>query len=571
MSDVYNKAVELAKRRGIFWPSYEIYGGVAGLYDIGPVGTVIRNKIVNLWRKHFVQSTMGMVVEVETPMITPEKVFEASGHLKNFTDPVVQCKKCGKVYRADHLLESVLHRSFESLNAEQLTSVVRENDIKCPNCGGELSDVRYFNLLFETTIGPYTGEKGFLRPETAQGMFTAFKRVYESYRQRLPLGIAQVGRVARNEISPRQGLVRMREFSIMEVEFFMDPKETDVPLGGLEDERIRVLRASTKEQGNEDLDTFTVRELVESKVVVHPWMAYWMGKASSFVRSLGIQDFYFEEKLPQERAHYSRQTFDQIAIVGGEKVEISGHAYRGDYDLSGHSRVSGQDLSVFKKFEKPVTVKKKTVIVNRQKISALEEGKEIMKRVSNSSVEEVEEMLRQNVTIGSVPLSSVVSITEREEKVNGEKFFPHVVEPSFGVERSLYLVVVNSYREKKDRVILSLPKEIAPYEVAIFPLLERKEIVGKSKEIYALLSSKFDVLYDEGGSIGKRYARADEIGVPFDVTVDPQTLEDSTVTIRDRDTWDQARVKVDTLIPSLEKLFNGTDLSTIGEKAKSNE
>ncbi len=571
VSDVYSKAVELAKRRGIFWPSYEIYGGIAGLYDIGPVGTIIKNKIVKLWRNHFIGSTMGMVVEVETPMITPEKVFEASGHLKNFTDPVVQCNKCRKVYRADHLVEEILHKSFESLTADQLNSVIRENGIKCPSCGGDLGDVRYFNLLFETTIGPYTGERGFLRPETAQGMFTAFKRVYESYRQRLPIGIAQVGKVARNEISPRQGLVRMREFSIMEVEFFMDPKDFNVPLEGIENVKVNVLKAQTKEQGRQDLDSFTIRELIDEKVVVHPWMAYWMAKASEFVKDLGINEFYFEEKLPQERAHYSKQTFDQIAIVGGEKVEISGHAYRGDYDLSGHSRVSGQDLSVFKKYDKPMMVKKKSVIVNRQKVSSMPEAKEIMKRIGNATVEEIEEMLKQNVTVGSVPLSSIVSIIEREEKVSGEKFFPHVVEPSFGVERSLYLVVVNSYRERKDRVILSLPKAVVPYDVAVFPLLEKEEIINKARDIYFNLSKRFDVIYDEGGSIGKRYARADEIGIPYDVTVDPQSIEDSTVTIRDRDSWDQVRVKVDSLLDSLEKLFNGTDLSTLGEKAKSDE
>ncbi len=296
-----------------------------------------------------------------------------------------------------------------------------------------------------------------------------------------------------------------------------------------------------------------------------------MARASQFVSDLGINEFYFEEKLPQERAHYSKQTFDQIAIVGGEKVEISGHAYRGDYDLSGHSRVSGQDLSVFKKYDKPMVVKKKSVIVNRQKISSLPEAKDIMKRISNATVEEVEEMLKKNVTVGSVPISSVVSIIEREEKVSGEKFFPHVVEPSFGVERSLYLVVVNSYRERKDRVILSLPKDLAPYDVAVFPLLEKGEIVNKAKDIYLNLSKRFDVLYDEGGSIGKRYARADEIGVPFDITVDPQSIDDSTVTIRDRDSWDQVRVKMDSLVDSLEKLFNGIELSTLGEKASSNE
>jgi glycyl-tRNA synthetase len=278
------KVIELAKRRGIFWPSYEIYGGVGGLYDIGPIGTRIKNKIVQLWRKIFVEENSDFVVEIETPMITPKKVFEASGHLENFTDPIVECNKCHRVFRADHLVEEVLKISAEGLKAEELTNLIREKNIKCPVCGGDLGDVRYFNLLFSTNIGPYTGSTGFLRPETAQGMFTSFKRVYESTREKLPLGIAQVGRVARNEISPRQGLIRMREFTIMEIEFFMDPEDTEnIPLDKFSEDKINVLPAEAKIKG-EKPSTFKVKELVDEKIVINPWMAYWMATANKFVR-----------------------------------------------------------------------------------------------------------------------------------------------------------------------------------------------------------------------------------------------------------------------------------------------
>ncbi len=556
------KVIELAKRRGIFWPSYEIYGGVGGLYDIGPIGTRIKNKIVQLWRKTFVEENSEFVVEIETPMITPKKVFEASGHLENFTDPIVECNNCHRVFRADHLVEEVLKINAEGLKAEELTNLIKEKNIKCPVCGGVLGDVRYFNLLFSTTIGPYTGDTGFLRPETAQGMFTSFKRVYESTRERLPLGIAQVGRVARNEISPRQGLIRMREFTIMEIEFFMDPEDTsNVPLDKFFEDKINVLPAEAKIKG-EKPSTFKVKELIDEKIVINPWMAYWMATANKFVNRLGVppEKVYFEEKLPSERAHYSSQTFDQMVIVGEDKIEISGHAYRGDYDLSRHSKFSGQDLSVFKKYDKPKVIKKKIVIINKDKLNRESKDfvKEFMKRISSLKPEEIEKNL--NEKIDGKEIKDYVIVTEREEKESGKRFIPHVVEPSFGVERCLYISILNAYREKKDRIILSLPREIAPYDVAIFPLLEREELIKKSKEIYNKIKGKFDVIFDDSGSIGKRYARADEIGIPYAITIDPQTLQDNTVTIRDRDTWNQIRVKEEELINTLEKLFSGEEI-----------
>ncbi len=566
MSEV-EKVVELAKRRGLFWPSYEIYGGVGGLYDIGPVGVRIKNKIVELWRKYFVEDNKDFVVEIETPIITPYKVLEASGHVENFTDPIVECNKCHKIYRADHLVEDLLKVNVERLSISELNQLIKEKNLKCPSCGGDLGDVRAFNLLFSTNIGPYSGSTGFLRPETAQGMFTSFRKVYEVSREKLPLGIAQVGRVARNEISPRQGLIRMREFTIMEVEFFFDPEDNEVPLHKFEEDELSVWRAEEKARGEEKVTRFKVKELVEEKVVVNPWLAYWMATANRFVKALGITNTFFEEKLPQERAHYSRQTFDQIAVVKGEKVEISGHAYRGDYDLSRHAKFSGQDLSVFKKYSEPKTVKRKTIIINKDKLN--KEGrefvKEFMTNVANKSPEEIEQMVLNGFAIDGKKISEYVVVTEREEKETGKRFIPHVVEPSFGVERCLFLSVLNAYTEKKDRVVLSLPREIAPYEVAVFPLLERESLIKKAKEIYLKVKEKFDAIYDDSGSIGRRYARVDEIGVPYAVTVDPQTLEDNTVTIRDRDTWKQVRVKEEKLTTALEKLFSGEPIEKVGE------
>ncbi|MEM0063843.1 glycine--tRNA ligase [Metallosphaera sp.] len=565
------KVIELAKRRGIFWPSYEIYGGVAGLYDIGPIGTRIRNKIVQMWRRIFVEENSEFVVEIETPMITPSKVLEASGHVENFTDPIVECTKCHKIYRADHLIEETVHVVVEGLKPSDLTSLISEKGIKCPACGGDLGEVRNFNLLFSTNIGPYSGNVGYLRPETAQGMFTAFKRVYETTRQKLPLGIAQVGEVARNEISPRQGLVRMREFTIMEVEFFIDPEDKDVPwLEKFYDDEINVLFSNSKEKG-ERPSRIKIKEMVDEKLVVNPWMAFWMASASKFVQSIGIakENFYFEEKLPYERAHYSSQTFDQIVEVLGEKVEISGHAYRGNYDLSRHSKFSNEDLTVFKKFDNPRVVKRKTILINKDKLKNNPElQKEVMSLISGKNADQIELLVNSGAEIKDRKLSEFIQIIEREEKEHGIKFYPHVVEPSFGVERCLYLSLLSAYKEKKDRVVLSLPKNIVPYQVAVFPLLDREELTAKAKEIYNMLKDNFEVLYDDSGSIGKRYARVDEIGVPYAITVDPQSLSDDTVTVRDRDTWEQVRIKTQDLNTFIQKLFSDKGFSMVSGEAK---
>ncbi|MEM4912200.1 MAG: glycine--tRNA ligase, partial [Metallosphaera sp.] len=388
---------------------------------------------------------------------------------------------------------------------------------------------------------------------------------------KLPLGIAQVGEVARNEISPRQGLVRMREFTIMEVEFFIDPEDKDVPwLEKFYDDEINVLFSNSKEKG-ERPSRIKIKEMVDEKLVVNPWMAFWMASASKFVQSIGIakENFYFEEKLPYERAHYSSQTFDQIVEVLGEKVEISGHAYRGNYDLSRHSKFSNEDLTVFKKFDNPRVVKRKTILINKDKLKNNPElQKEVMSLISGKNADQIELLVNSGAEIKDRKLSEFIQIIEREEKEHGIKFYPHVVEPSFGVERCLYLSLLSAYKEKKDRVVLSLPKNIVPYQVAVFPLLDREELTAKAKEIYNMLKDNFEVLYDDSGSIGKRYARVDEIGVPYAITVDPQSLSDDTVTVRDRDTWEQVRIKTQDLNTFIQKLFSDKGFSMVSGEAK---
>ena len=565
IQDKYEKIVELARRRGFFWPAYEIYGGVSGFYELGPLGTLLKKNIENKWREWFIKKHQEYVVEIETPVITLSKVLEASGHVEHFTDPIIECTKCGRVFRADHLVEEKLRIKVEGLDVNEINKIIKEHDLRCPVCGGPLSDVRLFNLLFQTTIGPYKGNIGYLRPEAAQGMFVAFKRVYDVMRAKLPIGIAQIGRVARNEISPRQGMIRLREFTIMEVEFFFDPEEPECPLlDRVANTKLRILTAEAKKRGEEKPEEYRVSEAVEERIIINPWLAYWMTVARDFVHELGVpyENMYFEDKLPHERAHYSSQTFDQLVRVSRWGwIEVSGHSYRGDYDLSRHMKYSGQDLRVFKSYTEPRIAKVKKLWINKGLIGKdyKAESRKIIERLQQLPLEEIEKQLKEKgyVEVNGYKLSTkYVRVEEIEEKITGKHFIPHVVEPSFGAERLLYITLEYAYKEKENRVILSIPRDIAPIQVAIFPLVSKKDIINKARQIYRLLIDKgFYVIYDESGSIGRRYARADEIGVPAAITVDYQTLEDDTVTIRDRDTWKQIRVPIRELPTILQKFI----------------
>lgn len=556
-SDKYEKIVDLAARRGFFWPSYEIYGGLAGFYDLGPLGSLLKENIRKLWLDYFVFRHQDMVVLIETPVIAPEIVFKASGHVESFTDPIVTCSKCGKIYRADHLLEDILGIKVEGLRPEELTSIIREKGVKCPSCGGELEDVRTFNLLFQTNVGPYKHDVAYLRPEAAQGMFTSFKRVFNAMRYSLPLGIAQVGRVARNEISPRQGMVRLREFTIMEVEFFFDPEDAEEPDFSRFPEKLRILTADARSKGLDEVVVVRPEEAVAEGIVLNKWLAYWMSVAQAFAKELGLREdeILFEEKLPEERAHYSKQTFDQlVSISRWGWVEISGHAYRTDYDLSRHMQFSGEDMTVYRELKKPKEITKKSVVIDQELLKEYfgSDTPRVLQALRRLSAEEVEKILSEGEVIvdGFKVPARVFRIEEIKEVVRGRRFIPHVVEPSFGAERLLLVVLDKAYYEEGGRVVLKLPPKLAPYKLAVFPLIPKEESLRTlARRIYHdAVKAGLTVIYDEDGSIGRRYARVDEIGVPFAVTVDYQSLEDNTVTVRFRDSREQIRIKSDEVI-----------------------
>jgi len=565
--DKYESIVRLAKRRGFFWPSYEIYGGMAGFYDLGPLGAMLKNNIVNLWRDYFVIKHLDMVVEIETPIITPKIVFEASGHLQHFTDPIVECLKCGRKYRADQLIEEMLKIKVEGLSTDELTKIVRENNLTCPACGGPLSDVKEFNLLFQTYVGPYTQNIAYLRPEAAQGMFVNFKNVYTVMRERLPLGIAQIGKVARNEISPRQGMFRLREFTIMEVEFFYDPDDPGEPPYNRFNSKLRILTAEIRAKGLDEVIEVKADEAYREGIVKSPWLAYWMGVANEFVKALGVpsNDIKFEEKLPHERAHYAAQTFDQLVKVSRWGwIEVSGHAYRSDYDLSRHIKYSGQDLRVFKRYEKPVIKYKERLVINKAKLGKMYKSElpKVLKAIEDLGIDKVKELLNNSsnelVIAGYTIPRDALNIVKEEVKVTGEHIVPHVAEPSFGAERLVLVVLDKAYDVESDgRVVLRLPPKIAPIKVAVFPLVSKEPLIKIALNMYVdFLMHGIPAIYDDSGSIGRRYARADEIGVPFAITVDYDTPKDGTVTVRFRDTREQIRVKVENVIREIKSRIN---------------
>ncbi|NJE07383.1 glycine--tRNA ligase [Thermococcus sp. M39] len=566
--DKYEILSDLMRRRGFAWGSFEIYGGARGFYDYGPLGATIKRKIERKIREAFQREGF---FELETPDITPEEVFIASGHVEKFVDPLVECTKCHARYRADHLIEENLDIDVEGLSAEELTKIIRENGIKCPQCGGELSDVWYFNLMFETYIGPYKDKKGYLRPETAQGIFVNFKRLNAFARNKLPFGVFQIGKAYRNEISPRQGMIRLREFTQAEAEIFFNPKETEHPhFDEVKDEVVRLypIEHQLKNLGEIEI---TLEEAVKKGYVMNTFFAYYMAMVKRILLDIGIPEkaIRFRQQLPEERAHYSKDTWDvEIYSERFGWIECVGIAYRGDYDLSRHMKMSGADLTVMIHYDEPKIVKRLKVSLDMKRVGPKlkKDAKRINDKLKEMSEEELRKLVEEleekcKVSIEGYELEKEdFIIKEVEEKITGEKIVPHVLEPSFGIDRPFYLLLENSLTIDEDgRIYLKIKKDMAPIEVAVLPLVAKEPLTTIAYNVFRTLQKAgFIAVYDEKDTIGRRYARYDEIGTPYCVTIDNQTPEDNTVTIRDRDTREQIRVKIDELPKKLKELIFGS-------------
>jgi glycyl-tRNA synthetase len=554
-----DKIIALAKKRGFYWQAFEAYGGAGGFFVLGDLGVKLKENIVKLWKKIFLEQ-YGFV-EIESPTIVPYAVLEASGHVESFKDALAECLNCHNKYRADHILEEHGQSVSEAIKLEDLEKLFNASEVKCPNCEGKQWKVSPFMTMFQTNIGPYTGNAGFLRPETAQGMFVEFKQIYESNRTKMPIGVAQIGKVYRNEISPRQGFIRLREFAQMELELFFNPSNSKCPyLTHVNDIKMNILDEQKITSGDKVPNEVTAIQAIEGGMVKQEWLAFFMALSEKFMEELGVtkNNQRFKAKLEGERAHYSAQTYDHEVLL--EKygwTEIAGHAYRQDYDLKSHTAKGSIDLHVIEDLEKPYKAKNVLAYLNPIAVRSNfpDKAPGIFKQISQFDPKVLAHKLQSEgrVSLGGVVLGKeAFTFKEIEETVSTRKYIPHVVEPSFGVERIIHSVLEHAYREKEERVILSLNAGIAPYKYAVFPLMSKDGLDIQAQELHKVMDEKgITSLYDDDGSIGRRYARADEIGIPKAITIDYQTLEDGTVTLRDRDSWNQIRVKLDELKKNL--------------------
>lgn len=470
----FDDIIKLALERGFYFPSCEIYSDTsAGFWEYGPNGVKIKNKFLDLWRRELVRR--DNMLEIDGAQIMSKSVFLASGHLQNFSDPVIKCIKCKSSFRADKLIQEKANIEVpERLQNDKVDNLIREHAIKCPNCGGDFSSTERFNMMFKVEIGP-NHDESYLRPETCQSIFVDFPRIYKVNRGRLPLGIAQVGKSFRNEISPRQGLLRLREFYQAEIEVFCNPnKLNDLPkFDEIKDTLLRIY-------DGQKITEITTEQALQKGILPNRLIAYYLSILVKFFNKTGISSkrFRLRRLSEDEKAFYSTVAFDFEVDTSFGWLELVACNYRSDYDLMSHSSISKTNLYVM----------------------------------------------------------------DDEEKV-----LPHVFELSLGVDRCIYSILEHSYfidREKDDRILLKLKPYLSPIQAGVLPLLKKEEFKRKSHDLLSLIKKDFDVFYDESGSIGRRYRRLEEIGVPFAFTIDHQTLDDDTVTIRYRDSMNQERINI---------------------------
>jgi glycyl-tRNA synthetase len=446
MADLMEAITSLAKRRGIVFPSSEIYGGLRSSWDYGPLGVELKRNVRNAWWRSIVQ-LRDDVVGLDAAVIMSPKVWEASGHLEVFTDPLVECLNCHQRFRADHLAG---FHAPQSGHEEDDTTIDVAHGPKCPNCGHDrFTDPRNFNLMFKTHMGPVEDEANavYLRPETAQGMFVDFVQVQTTSRKKIPFGIAQIGKSFRNEITPGNFIFRTREFEQMELEFFVEPGTDET------------------------------------------WHEYWIEQRRRWYLDLGIREenLRLREHDPDELSHYSKRTVDiEYVFPFMDWGELEGIANRTDYDLKQHQKASGEDLTYF-------------------------------------------------------------------DQEKGTRYHPYVIEPAAGVDRAVLAFLIDAYREEEaptakggaeKRTLLALHRDLAPIKVGVLPLSRNEALVPESRRVFDLLKPRWMCDYDDAGSIGRRYRRQDEVGTPYCVTVDFDTLEDAQVTVRDRDAMSQDRIPV---------------------------
>jgi len=540
------------KRRGVLLPAFEIHGGAQGLYDFGPVGGRLRNRVNQTWLNHWL--SLGNIVEISCPTVTPYAVLEASGHVGEFSDFMTVCGSCEEASRADTLLES-FHSNPDSLTKDELQSLLDQSQPPCPACQGiEWSEITAQNLMFNTTIGAgSSGRPGFLRPETAQGMFTSFSALYRHNRERLPFGAIQVGKGYRNEISPRQGMIRLREFNMAELEYFINPHEE--PGHDFTPWSEQMITLIADGQGEIQM---SFKDAVEQNIIRHATVGYFMAQTFDFLVKVGIDSerLRFRQHEADEMAHYASDCWDAEIHGSYGWVECVGIAHRGCYDLESHEKATGKSLRARREFSEPQVIETDGWTINGATAGPA------FRALAGAVKAAVEGLPATTSFPHLVSLESGEQVTvepehvkrdQRTETITGEWYIPHVVEPAFGIDRIIWHILDHAYDETgkdgEEYTIMRLSENVAPVDFCVFPLFEKDGMGELAQSIHRTLCSKQNLvsMYDSSGSIGRRYARADEIGVPKCITVDHQSLEDQTVTIRDRDSGEQHRVRIDSL------------------------
>jgi len=496
------------KRKGFVYPNSEIYGGLSGFWDFGHLGVELKNNIKKEWWKFHVQNRED-IVGIDGSIITNPKVWEASGHIENFEDVMLICSKCKNKLRADIFIQEKLNINVEGLSSEKINKIIKKEKLKCPKCSSDFNEIKNFNLMFTTHVGPEVDKSSlaYLRPETAQLIFSNFKLVVDNARLKLPFGIAQIGKGFRNEISPRDFLFRCREFEMMELEYFVNPENIEkCPYIKEVMNTELIFLTSEMQNKNTKPKKMKVKEALNKKIISE-WHAYWVALEQNWFTDLGanVDNFRVRQHQNDEKSHYAVDTWDlEYNFPFGWK-ELQGIANRSDYDLKQHIKFSGNDLSIF----------------------------------------------------------------DEESK---KKFIPHVVaEPSLGVERAFLVFMFDAYNydKKRSNVVLKLDPKLTPIKVAIFPLVSNKpKIVKKAREIYDDLKNKWNCKFDISGSIGRRYSRQDEIGTPLCITFDFDSLKDKKVTVRSRDNTHQIRVKIKELNSIIIQNLNGIKLEKLGKSVK---
>ena len=561
--DRVNSLMSLLKRRGIIFPAFSIHGGIAGLFDYGPVGGRLLRKVQQQWREHWLSK--GNIVEIDSPTITPESVLQASGHLSAFNDHASECNSCNAIFRSDNLVEE-FHQNPDSLSGPELDSILADNAIPCPSCNkADWVNSRPMNLMFGTKIGATRGgRQAYLRPETAQGMFLTFPMIQRHFRNRLPYGAIQVGKGYRNEISPRQGIIRQREFNMAELEYFIDPNvEPSHDLSKWDGIDFQLI-PDPENEGQRTIK-LEISTALEQNIIRHPTVAMFMAETYDFLTKIGAdpEKIRFRQHESDEMAHYASDCWDLEMHGSYGWIECVGIAHRGCYDLEAHENATNSnELRAWRDFDEPIEVDKEVVkaigsVVGpafRQQAGEVTQALSELENIPTSFPFELSLSDGSNVTIDD----SMVEVVRVQETIQGEWFLPHVVEPAFGLDRIIWHLLDHGYemtsKEGEEYLILHLSESVAPYEVVVLPLFEKDGMGDIAKELQTKLLeiNGIGVYYDGSRSIGRRYARADEIGVPWAVTIDYESLEDGSVTVRRRDDQSQIRVSTDDLVQHLQ-------------------